>query len=108
MGNDMQEIKTQVMDLLNQIVILTKGIKGVDTGVENWNYQPVGISELLENGPEEYEDNKSSQKFFEMTPEQQQNLRSQDYLSNVNNICLRITSESGAEGNEKQYYNSNC
>lgn len=108
------KIKAEVMDLLNQIVIKTKGIKGVNTGAEDYNYQPVSLSEMLDDldsyaDPDDH-DNTLAKKLKKMTEEEHQELLDQDYLANVNAMCARVVDgdASSAAYNEKQYYNSTC
>lgn len=110
-----KKTKAEVMDLLNQIVVLTKGIKAVDTGEEDYDTgRNISISDVLSNfeylDEEDKDDDSMYQKYGKLSEEEKQELLDQDYLANVSAICKRVADgdAEAASYNEQQYYNSNC
>jgi hypothetical protein len=108
---DKKELKAEVMDLLNQIVILTKGIKAPESGVEDYDCREVSVLDLMDH-PEDYleEDPEALAKWKGLSKNEKDELKMNVYLSSVHAMAKRVVDgkASSAEYNEKQYYNSNC
>ena len=109
-----KELKAEVMDLLNQIVIKTQGIEEPDNhGKEDYDGYPISFLELI-NNPEDYfedEDEKELlEKYQKMPKKEKEALETQVYLANVHAMAKRVVDGDvhAAAYNEKQYYNSNC
>lgn len=103
---NLNETKAQVLDLLNQIAILTKDVPEGPT-YENYNYQTVPVtSDVLNDYSDEELEDMGIDKTKFPSPEELDNsvmLRSiGDYVQRV------LKSPMSAVHNETQYYNSNC
>jgi hypothetical protein len=111
--SNLDQVKKEVMDLLNQVVIKTKGIEAPETDKEDWDGNPMSIMDLM-NNPEDYfegEDEKEElAKWKNLTKKERSEMENQVYLAGVNAMLTRIVDgdASSVEYNEKQYYNSNC
>lgn len=102
---NLNETKAQVMDLLNQIVLLTKEVKDVPT-FEDYDYttRPVTTSQL------DYGDQDEILNQVGVTKEQLPELDTQAYLRAVGDYAKRVVDgkESSATYNEVKYYTSAC
>lgn len=99
---DNKERKAQVLDLLNQIAILTKDLPEPQT-FENYNYVQTYVTKetLRDYSAEELED-----KGIDPTNVDDDST----YLYCIGNYVRRVLDGkvSSASYNEEQYYNSNC
>lgn len=102
MENETQKIKAQVMDLLNQIVILTKDFPEAQT-FEDGDYQTVMVTEDIIN---DYDDEDLKDMGIDKSKFNADAL----YLRCVGDYAKRVVDgkTSRATHNEEQYYNSNC
>lgn len=107
-----QEIKVQVMDLLNQIVVLTKDVKNDAPTYENYNYQEVSLtsSDLNDYTDEDLEDKGVSKEDIAKYRANPQELDDKVYLCSVRSYVKRVVDgdASSAALNETQYYTSTC
>jgi hypothetical protein len=107
MGDKNTELKNQVMELLNQIVILTKGVKEPQQR-ENYNYQYEYItSDVLED----LKADSGDEEVLDVEGNPVTNVDDdQIYLYCVGKYAKRVIDgdASDAVHNENQYYNSNC
>lgn len=105
---NLNKIKTDVMDLLNQIIVLTKGLPDVPTQEDDYT----GAEIMLTSDYVDFEDaddleaNGVDTKIF---PDGE-TLDAAVYLTGVSAYCERVVDgdADSVAHNEKQYYTSNC
>lgn len=101
-----EQIKAEVLELLNKIVLLTKDVKEGPTFEDyNYNRRAVTTSQL-----DYHSDAEELLKDLNLTEADLPALDTQAYLHSVGAYAKRVVngSSESALQNELQYYNSNC
>ncbi len=88
-----QKLKTDVQDLLNQIVLKLKDVKELEVEFDDYRYTVGGPEEIYNDETGEYEENPITD--------------DEKYLFPVKKICS-LMAKGEAEHIVTQYYNSNC
>jgi hypothetical protein len=99
-----KQLKSEVVELLNQVLIKVQDVK-TPTSPVRW----VSVLQLLES-PEDYLEGEALEQFSKLSTDEKEDIEARVYLAELRNVIQTAVDSTAAslQRDQEDYYSSNC